>query len=83
MCSDGRLANAGDFDLALLNPPYYSHFRIAELFVRAARYSLRLGGRAHFVTKQSEWFLERLPRDFSKVAVRQVRTYDVVSGMRK
>ena len=82
VCHDGML-DVGEFDLALMNPPYYSHFRIAEIFVRAARGGLRRGGRAHFVTKQPEWFLERLPRDFDKVTTRLLRTYDVVSGVRR
>lgn len=80
---DGRVTGAATFDLALLNPPYYSHFRIAELFVAAARDALRRGGRVHLVTKQPEWFLERLPRDFDKVATRQLRGYEVVTGTRK
>ncbi len=82
VCFDGQL-DVGNFDLALLNPPYYSHFRIAEVFVLAARGGLRRGGRVHIVTKQPEWFLERLPRDFDKVSTRMLRTYDVVCGVKR
>lgn len=80
---DGRVTGAATFDLALLNPPYYSHFKIAELFVAAARDALRRGGRVHVVTKQPDWFLERLPRDFAKVTKRELRGYDVIAGIRK
>jgi len=50
--ADGHVEGVGSFDLFLGNPPYYSHHRITELFVRAAMRALRPGGRAHFVTKQ-------------------------------
>ena len=33
---DGRSLTAGEYDLVLANPPYYSHFRIARLFVEIA-----------------------------------------------
>jgi 16S rRNA (guanine1207-N2)-methyltransferase len=81
--SDGYVEGVGSFDLFLGNPPYYSHHRITELFVRAAMRALKPGGRAHFVTRQPEWFLDRLPRDFAKVAARELRTYSVVAGVRK
>ncbi len=81
--ADGHVEGVGTFDLFLGNPPYYSHHRITELFVRAAMRALKPGGRAHFVTRQPEWFLERLPSDFQKVKARELRTYSVVAGVRK
>ena len=81
--ADGHVDGPGSHDLFLGNPPYYSHHRITELFVRAAVRALKSGGRAHFVTKQPEWFLERLPSDFLKVKTRELRTYSVVAGVRK
>lgn len=83
VASDGRISGAGTFDLALLNPPYYSHFRIAEIFVRAARDALKKGGRALIVTKQPEWFVDRLPRDFDRVRQDEARGYAIVSGTKR
>ena len=42
---DGAYHWAGEYDLAVANPPYYADNRIAELFVDAAYRSLRPGGR--------------------------------------
>lgn len=82
VCVDGRVGG-GPFDLALLNPPYYSQHRIAEVFASAAQRALRKGGRAHFVTRQPEWFVERLKDGFERVRVRELRGYSVVCGVRR
>ena len=38
--------------MALGNPPYYSHYAIAELFLQTALKGLKPGGRVQIVTKQ-------------------------------
>lgn len=76
----GQCAEPGTFDLALANPPYFSNFRIAEIFVQAARNSLKLGGRLHFVTKQPEWFADRFVEVFDEVSVLESRGYFVVKA---
>mgnify|MGYP003346986193 CR=1 FL=1 len=43
--SAGRVPEPGSWDLALANPPYYGNYRIAELFLTAARRALRPHGR--------------------------------------
>ncbi|HAV30456.1 MAG TPA: hypothetical protein DCX79_00460, partial [Planctomycetaceae bacterium] len=53
--SEGQVPDAGQWDLLLGNPPYYSDFRIAELFLQAARKALRPGGQVLIVTKPVEW----------------------------
>ena len=76
----GRCAEPGEFDLALANPPYFSNFRIAEIFVRAAFNCLKSGGRLHFVTKQPEWFADRFVQLFEEVSVLESRGYFVVKA---
>ena len=76
----GRCEEPGTFDLALANPPYFSNFRIAEIFVLAARNSLKSGGRLHFVTKQPEWFADRFVEVFDEVSVLESRGYFVVKA---
>ena len=76
----GRCADPGTFDLALANPPYFSNFRIAEIFVQAAMNSLKPGGRLHFVTKQPEWFANRFVEIFDEVSVLESRGYFVVKA---
>ena len=76
----GQCADPGTFDLALANPPYFSNFRIAEIFVQAAMTSLKPGGRLHFVTKQPEWFADRFVEIFDEVSVLESRSYFVVKA---
>ena len=81
--ADGGGVEPKSFDLVLANPPYYSHHRIAELFVAIALRALMPGGRIHFVTRQPEWFEERLPGPFASVRRREIRGYSVVDGVRR
>ncbi len=50
--AEGNYQGAGQFDLALANPPYYSGYRIARHFLTAGRQALRPGGTILLVTKQ-------------------------------
>jgi 16S rRNA (guanine1207-N2)-methyltransferase len=83
VAADGGPFEPRSFDLVLANPPYYSQYRIAELFVDVAFRALKPGGRVHFVTRQPDWFLERLPGPFASVRAREIRGYDVVDGVRR
>ncbi|MBL8810288.1 MAG: methyltransferase [Planctomycetaceae bacterium] len=64
LLSDGVVPAPGTWDLVLGNPPYYSDFRIAELFLQAARRGLKPGGRIHIVTKPTEWQAARMNQLF-------------------
>ena len=75
-----RCGVKGGVDLAAGNPPYFSHFRIAELFLASAAEALKPGGRALFVTKQPGWFVTNMTGRFADVASKPVRNYVVVSG---
>ncbi|HVY61726.1 MAG TPA: methyltransferase, partial [Planctomycetota bacterium] len=74
----------GEADLVLANPYYFSDFRIARLFVDAARAALRPGGRLALVTKAPEWYVETLPgAGFAAPAVREVKAYAVIEAARR
>ena len=73
---------AESFDLFLANPPYYSDFRIAEIFVQAAARGLRRGGRLLLVTKTPDWYAEQLPEWFAEVEIRRDRDYAIVAATR-
>lgn len=81
--AEGAIDAIGAFDLVLANPPYYSRHRIAEVFVRATLRALAPGGRVHLVTRQPEWFVERLRGELEGVRVRMLRGYAVVDGARR
>jgi 16S rRNA G1207 methylase RsmC len=68
---------SAQFDLALANPPYYSNFRIAEIFARCAAQALKPSGTALFVTKRADWYVEHLPRWFGQVSTEPVGNYVV------
>lgn len=80
--ASARCGERRRIDLAAGNPPYFSQFRIAELFLDSARESLKPGGRAVFVTKQPHWFHEHMTGRFDAVASQPLRNYVVVSGVK-
>jgi len=80
---EGNVPDPGTYDLALANPPYYADFRIAELFVEAARRALAPGGTLLIVTKQPTWYVETLPNSWSDVAQETVKTYHLIEAVRE
>jgi 16S rRNA (guanine1207-N2)-methyltransferase len=76
---EGGLAiPASDFDLVLANPPYYSNFRIAEVFAQCAARALKPAGIALFVTKRTDWYTENLPKWFVSVSTQPIGSYTIV-----
>ena len=80
---NGTQIETATFDLALLNPPYFANFRIAEHFVRTSHRSLRPGGKVLIVTKTPQWYLDFMPALFENVQSVPVKNYVLVSGERK
>jgi 16S rRNA G1207 methylase RsmC len=76
--SAGDEIPAGGFDLVVANPPYYSNFRIAEVFAGCAARALKPTGTALFVAKRTDWYTERLPQWFSEVALEPLGNYVIV-----
>jgi 16S rRNA (guanine1207-N2)-methyltransferase len=79
----GKYQGAGEFDLALANPPYYADFRIAELFLCAAHQSLRPGGRVLVVTKRPQWYADYMPNDWREIEIRPSGAYYVIAAVRR
>lgn len=82
LSSDGASENPGTWDLLLGNPPYYSDFRIAELFLQTARRLLRPGGRIHIVSKPVDWPLARMKQLFVEVEQHSFGDYFVFTAVR-
>lgn len=78
----GNVPEPGSWDLALTNPPYYSDFRIAELFVDAAWRGLAPGGTLLVVTKQPGWYVDHLPKQWHDVKQEFVKNYHLVEAVR-
>ncbi|MEQ9407005.1 MAG: methyltransferase [Fuerstiella sp.] len=78
LTSNGVVPDSGQHDLFLCNPPYYSDFRISELFLQSAAEAVRPGGRIHLVTKLTDWHENRMIELFANATVHRFGEYDVV-----
>ncbi len=75
----GRL---GEFDLYVGNPPYYSDYRIAEIFLETAYRALRPGGVCLSVVKTATGLLALQEKYFQSVEVIKRRGYCVLRSVR-
>lgn len=83
LSSDGSVPESGSYDVAVANPPYFAHFRIAELFLQAAQTALRPGGQLWIVGKQPDWYQSNVPRWFDRVKLtRAGGGYCIATGTR-
>ena len=80
LTASGETDAPGTFDIATANPPYYSGYRISEIFLQSALAALKPGGHVYLVTKQPDWYAERMPQLFPKVVVHEHKTYFVMEG---
>lgn len=83
LTSSGELLEPGTFDVALGNPPYYSHFTIAEIFLQTALEGLKPGGRVYIVAKETEWLIARMEQLFEEIETHEQRGYTVVTGVKE
>jgi 16S rRNA G1207 methylase RsmC len=80
--ASGDCDQPGTYDVALANPPYYSQFKIASIFLAGAHRALRPGGRLYVVTKHPAWYEEQLPQQFDGVHSHAARGYIVFEAVR-
>jgi len=80
LTADGKVPHPGTWDLFLCNPPYYSDFRISELFLQSAGEALTFGGRIHLVTKLTDWHQNRMIEIFANAEVHRFGEYDVIAS---
>lgn len=71
-----------DFDLFAGNPPYYSDFKIATLFINTAYATLHPGGVSLLVAKSPQRLEETLQETFGNAEVLPRRGYGVVRSLR-
>ena len=79
---DGSTLAAIAYDLVLANPPYYSAFRIASLFVKTAARVLRPGGTLLLVTKTPQWYIDHLPDAFVEITSHPLGHYIILATRR-
>lgn len=79
---DGDLGDrAGQFDMAIANPPYYADFRIAQHFIETAVRAMRPGGRLVLVTRKPQWYRDNLGQWLDEVEVFESRRYHIATGI--
>lgn len=83
LTSDGVIPEPHSWDLLLGNPPYYSDYRIAELFLQTAKASLKPDGRIHLVTKLAEWHDARMKQLFRVVEAHPIGEYLVFTAQQR
>ena len=71
----------GTFDVFVGNPPYYSDYRIAEVFLETARRALKPGGVCYQVVKNAAGLEPVQKRFFPDVEVIRRRNYAVLKSV--
>ena len=72
----------GTFDVFVGNPPYYSDYRIAEVFLETAQRALKPGGVCYTVVKNAAGLKPVQEKYFKSVAVIGRRNYSVLKSIR-
>ena len=72
----------GTFDIFVGNPPYYSDYRIAEVFLETAKRALKPGGICYTVVKNAAGLKPVQERYFQQVEVIGRRGYNVLRSVK-
>lgn len=81
--AEGASPASDEFDLALANPPYFSNYAIADLFLDTAHRALKPKAKVQIVTKTPNWFVERMPLWYADVEVAEANDYWIVTGRKR
>ena len=73
----------GTFDIFVGNPPYYSDYRIAEVFLETAQRALKPGGVCYTVVKNAAGLKPVQEKYFKSVAVIGRRNYSVLKSVKE
>ena len=73
----------GTFDVFVGNPPYYSDYRIAEVFLETAQRALKPGGVCYTVVKNAAGLKPVQEKFFPSVAVIGRRGYSVLKSVKE
>ena len=73
----------GTFDVFVGNPPYYSDYRIAEVFLETAKRALKSGGICYTVVKNAAGLKPVQERYFPQVEVIGRRGYNVLRSVKE
>jgi len=80
--SDQGIPPPPRFTLFVGNPPYYSHDRITDFFIRTAFETLLPAGRAYIVAKNASHHLDYMKELFGNVEMIHRRGYQIVKSVK-
>lgn len=80
---DGRPGDFGTYDAFAGNPPYYSDYRIADVFLETAAKALRPGGACYSVCKNAAGLEPVQRRYFPSVEIIPRRGYAVLKSVKE
>lgn len=80
--SDTGIVLENYFDIYTGNPPYFSDFKIAQLFLDNAFKSLKLNGMAFIVAKSIAWHEENMKLTFGNCEVITRRGYKIAKSIK-
>ena len=81
--ASGHVRYPRTFDLVMANPPYYSNWVIAAIFIEAAARALKPDGRLFLVTKSPNWYRNNLHFVLPDVEFTSIRDYTVVTARQR
>ena len=80
--SDEAVPDEDRFTLFVGNPPYYSHDKISDFFIRTAFRALKPGGRAYIVAKNAVRNTELMKSLFGNAEVIHRRGYQITKSVK-
>lgn len=82
MMSDTGIEEECGFTLFTGNPPYFSHYKISELFISTAYKALKPGGRAFVVAKTATWHQKFMREIFGNAELINRRGYQIIKSVK-
>ncbi len=83
LAADGAREKKDEYDVVVANPPYFSNYKIAELFVKTGLRVLKKGGEAWFVAKNIDILKTIMMENFGNAKVIRKFGYNVIYSMKK
>lgn len=80
--SDSGIEEKCGFTIFTGNPPYFSNYKIAELFINTAYKALKAGGKAFIVAKTATWHYEFMKAMFGNAEIINRRGYGIVKSVK-
>ncbi|MBN2830259.1 MAG: methyltransferase [Candidatus Cloacimonetes bacterium] len=81
--AEGATSIKNSFDVYLANPPYFTQYKIAELFVETGYRVLKRGGNAWLVARNADKLKEIMMELFGNAKVIRYEGYEVVVSKKK